>query len=121
MEGNKTSIHEKFPRIVIMKVTSGFMVGIFPENRDMQKLLSNYMKEVMSALQGLDGEEWKTKMQNTVDAALKEANNDNIKIYACKDVMEVMQVIAPLPEGETPKAGKPNLAAFWSETGYIPD
>lgn len=120
MSNNFQSLSGKFPHIIVVKVSNGFLVGIFPENRDMQKMMAESMKTVMGMLQNMDGEEWKTNIQRAVDDALRISSNDNIKIYVCKDAFEVMSYIAPLPEGDQPKDGKPSLDWFWKEEGHIP-
>lgn len=120
---SKDKIEEKFPRIVVTKISNGFLVGIFPENKELQKIMQSYVKDIMNTIQNLStegGDEWKQKMQDSIDRALKAESNDNIKLYACKDAYEVMSYIAPIPEGDELKKGKPDLSWFWSEEGHIP-
>jgi hypothetical protein len=117
---NITALAGKFPHLIIVKVSNGFLVGIFPENRDMQKMMAESMKTVLGMIQNMEGDEWKSNLQKSVDNALRVSNNDNIKIYVCKDAFEVMSYIAPLPEGDLPKEGKPDTSWFWKEEGHIP-
>lgn len=118
MEASK--VQEKFPRIEIKKISNGFLVSIIPENKELQKLLQDYTKNIISQIQNIgDGEEWKEKMTENISKALKGAGNDNVKIYACKNEFEVMGIIAPRPEGETLKGGNPDLSWFWDEEGHI--
>jgi hypothetical protein len=115
-------LKEKFPRIVVTKISNGFLVGIFPENKDLQKMMQHYVKDIMGSLQNIDGgDEWKEKMQKNIDKAMKADSNDNMKLLACKDVYEVMAILAPVPEGDTLKEGMPDLNWFWSEEGHVPD
>ncbi len=114
MQLNEIRITDKIARILIAQVTNGFLVGIFPENRDLQKLMQDYVQQFTNLIQGgIDGEEWKNSIQNQIDQALK-LNNDDVKILVCKDAIEVMAIIAPLPKGERPTdANKPDLSWFW--------
>lgn len=114
-------LEEKFPRIVVTKISNGFLVAIIPQDKELQKVMQNYVKDIMGTLQNMEGDEWKQKMQDSINKALKSESNDSVKLYACKDCFEVMSYIAPLPEGDTLKAGKPNLSWFWSEEGHLPD
>ncbi len=117
----KFDLEEKFPRIVIVKISEGFLVGIFPENKELQKLMGTYMKDIMAQIQNFgDGDEWKQKMETSINKVL-ENQDDSVKLFACKDALEVMAIIAPLPEGDKPKSGKPNLSWFWSDLGHIPE
>lgn len=113
-------VEKKFPRVVITKITNGFLVTICPENKELQKLMQGYVKDIMNSLQVTDGDEWKQKMEKSIEKAIS-GSDDSIKIFACKDAIEVMTCIAPLPEGDVLKNGKPDLGWFWSEQGHIPD
>ena len=115
-------LEEKFPRIVVTKISNGFLVTIIPQDKELQKVMQNYVQDIMSSIQNIgsdDADEWKQKMQDSIDRALKAESNDNVKMYACKDCYEVMSYIAPLPEGDELKKGKPDLSWFWSEEGHI--
>ncbi len=115
-------IEKKYPRIVVTKISNGFLVGIFPENKEMQKMMQTYVKDIMNSIQNFDGgDEWKEKMQKNIDKALKADSNDSMKLLACKDVFEVMTILAPVPEGDTLKEGNPDLNWFWSEEGHVPE
>lgn len=117
-------LEAKFPRIVVVKISNGFLVGIFPEDKELQKLMQNYIKDIMSSIQSIaqsDGDEWKQNIQKSIDNALAANSNDNVKLYAASDAIEVMSIIAPLPEGDQLKKGKPDLAWFWSDEGHIPE
>ena len=113
-------VEKKFPRIVVTKISNGFLVTICPENKELQKLMQGYVKDIMNRLQVTDGDEWKLKMEKSIEKAIS-GSDDSIKIFACKNAFEVMAVIAPVPEGDLRKKGKPDLAWFWSEQGHIPD
>jgi len=113
-------VEKKFPRIVVTKISNGFLVTICPEDKGLQKLMQGYVKDIMSGLQNMDGgDEWKQKMEQNIDKAIN-GSNDDIMLFACKDAYEVMAILAPVPEGDVIKKGKPDLSWFWSEKGHIP-
>lgn len=118
----KFDLEEKFPRLVVVKISNGFLVGIFPQNKEIEKMMANYVKNFVDTMTAtMEGDDWKIKMQENINSALKVETDDNVKLYACKDAFEVMNIIAPVPEGDEPKKGNPNLSWFWSENGHIPD
>lgn len=113
-------VEKKFPKITITKISNGFLVTICPENKELQKLMQGYVKDIMNSLQTVDGDEWKQNMEKSIEKALS-GSDDSIKIFACKDAFDVMTLIAPTAEGDSVKKGKPDLSWFWSEQGHIPD
>ncbi len=112
------NLDKKFPRITIHKITNGFIVGIHPENKDLQKLMTGYVKEFISQIQNADGEDWKQKIQDQIDKTLKISGNDGMRVFVCSDAIEVLALIAPSKEV---KPGELNLDWFWSEEGHLPD
>lgn len=125
--GIESIISTKYPRLVIMKVTNGFLVCFFPENQDLQKIMETYMKQIMQMIQTADGDEWKSKVQQVMAESIKATGNNDL-IYICADAIEVMKLIAP---GEHDKKGKkkvkdednynrPDLSVFWEDKGHIP-
>lgn len=82
MEAKK--LEEKFPRIVVTKISNGFLVTVIPQDKELQKVMQNYVKDIMNSIQNIadGGDEWKQKMQDGIDRALKAESNDNIKMYA---------------------------------------
>jgi hypothetical protein len=125
-ENMKAFLHlmEKFPKIIIMNITNGFLVAFLPENNDLQKMMATYVKDIMGMIQNASGDEWKTKMEQSIKEAMKKTGTNTDLIYICKDAIDVMKLIAPEPEGKKKKGdnfNRPDLTNFWSESGHIPE
>ena len=65
-------------------------------------------------IQNEDGEQWKQKIQSQIDDALS-SNTDDVKIFVCKDALEVMSYIAPAAPESLRAQNKPNLDWFWGD------
>ena len=113
MSLNKIEINDKIPRIMIARVANGFIVGIFPQNKDMEEFAKTYMQQFIGAMNTIEGDGWKNQLQDQIDQALGDLNGGKVKLYICKNAIEVMNLIAPQPENDLPVEEKLDLRWFW--------
>lgn len=76
----KTPI-ENYNKFEILVAEHGYVLTFIPPNKDLEKMVTNYVKEFMQKLQGLDGEEWKQTLEKKVDEALNMNNENRIMVF----------------------------------------